>query len=101
MQGRIYKPAKSATQSGKGKTKDWVLEFEQEKRRDVEPLMGWTSTTETMQQVRLSFDTKDEAIAYAQKNGIPYRVLEPAPAIVRKASYADNFRYGRVGSWTH
>ncbi len=101
MAARIYRPAQTAMQSGPARTKDWVLEYEPDSPREIDPLMGWTSSRDTKAQVRLSFDTKDEAVAYAERNGIPYRVTDPQPrAAVRKA-YADNFRFGRKGSWTH
>lgn len=101
MLARIYKPAKTATQSGNAKTKDWVLDYEQVSAREAEPLMGWTSSSDMLSQVRLAFDTKEEAIAYAEQNGIPYRVFEANPRGFIKKSYAENFKYGRVGSWTH
>lgn len=100
MVAKIYKPAKTAMQSGKALDK-WVLEFEPASRRAIDPLMGWTSTDETRSQVRLSFDTKEEAISYAKHEGIPFRVVEPHVPRPVKKSYANNFRYGRRVSWTH
>jgi hypothetical protein len=101
MAARIYRPAQTAMQSGPARTKEWVLEYEPDCPREIDPLMGWTSSRDTKSQVKLTFDSKDEAVAYAERNGIPYRVVEPKPrAAVRKA-YADNFRFGRKGSWTH
>ena len=88
-------------QSGLARTKDWVLEFEPELPRTIDPLMGWTGSQDTRQQVQLSFDTKEEAIAYAERNGIPYTVHDPEPRKPIPKSYADNFRYGRIGAWTH
>ena len=78
MTARIYLPARSAMQSGQAKDK-WVLEYEPEKPREIEPLMGWTSSADMKSQVKLRFDSKDEAIAYAERNGIAYRVEEPKP----------------------
>jgi hypothetical protein len=101
MAARIFKPAKTAMQSGAARTKEWVLEHEPERRREIDPLMGWTSSSDTRAQVRLSFDTKEEAIAYAERNGIPYRLMEPTPRKLQRKSYSDNFRFGRIGSWTH
>jgi hypothetical protein len=98
---RIYIPARTAMQSGTAKTKSWVLEFEQASPKTVEPLMGWTSSADTRQQVRLRFDTKEEAIAYCQHNGIPYQVCEPNPPKRRIMAYADNFAYSRRTPWTH
>ena len=101
MLARIYKPAKSAMQSGRARTKSWWLEYEPSEPLQVEPLMGWTSSTDTAQQVRLSFDTKEEAIAFAESNGLAYKVEEPKPRKAIRKSYSDNFKFGRIGSWTH
>jgi hypothetical protein len=100
MKARIFLPPKSAMQSGTAKTHRWVLEYEPtEKIRD--PLMGWTGSNDTLQQVRLSFDTKEAALAYAAANQIEYE-LELPPAHVKKPkSYADNFRFDRKENWTH
>jgi len=101
MLARIYRPAKSAMQSGLAKTKDWVLEFEPASARRQDPLMGWTSSTDMNGQVKLKFDTQEEAAAYAQAHGIPFQVTEPkVPRKIIKA-YADNFAYQRKESWTH
>jgi hypothetical protein len=101
MAARIYKPARTAMQSGPARTKEWVLEFEPEVAREIDPLMGWTSSRDMKSQVRLSFETKEEAIAYAERSGIAYRVSEPKLRAAMRKSYADNFRFGRKGSWTH
>jgi hypothetical protein len=101
MAARIFKPARSAMQSGLGRTKEWVLEHEPDSERGIDPLMGWTSSRDMLSQVRLEFDSREEAIAYAERNGIAYRVIEPTPRKVTRKSYSDNFRYGRIGSWTH
>lgn len=101
MGARIYKPAKTPMQSGMAKTKDWVLDFDPEEPRQVEPLMGWTSSGDMRQQVRLQFDTKEEAIAYCERTGIPYHVIEPKPVARRTIAYADNFAYSRRDAWTH
>jgi hypothetical protein len=83
------------------KTQSWVLDFEQASRKAVEPLMGWTSSADTRQQVRLRFDSKEEAIAYCEQNGIPYRVFEPNPPTLQIQAYEDNFAYTRRVPWTH
>ena len=80
MVARIYKPAKTAMQSGTAKTREWVLDYEPEQPRAVEPLMGWTSSGDMRQQVRLRFETQEEAVAYCERHGIPYQVAEPKPA---------------------
>jgi hypothetical protein len=101
MTARIYKPAKTAMQSGTAKTKDWVLDFEPESPRMIEPLMGWTSSADMLQEVRLRFDTKEEAIAYCERRGIAYQVSEPKESARRVISYSDNFAFSRRDPWTH
>ncbi len=101
MVARIYKPARTAMQSGTAKTKLWVLDYEPEQPRQVEPLMGWTSSDDMKSQLRLRFETREEAIAYCEKNGIPYQVFEAREPARRKIAYADNFAFNRVGQWTH
>ena len=101
MVARIYKPTKTAMQSGKARTKKWVLDYEPATPREVEPLMGWTSSGDMNSQIRLTFATKEEAIAYAERKGIAYQVQEPKTRRVTARAYADNFKYGRIGSWTH
>lgn len=101
MSARIYSPARTAMQSGTAKTGHWVLEFDPEQPLTIDPLMGYTSSGDMKSQVRLTFDTKDEAIAYAKKNGIAFRVDEPKEAKRRQMSYAENFRYDRKIPWTH
>jgi hypothetical protein len=101
MAARIYKPARTAMQSGTAKTKEWVLDYEPEQPRTVEPLMGWTSSGDMKQQLRLAFDSKEEAIAYCERNGIAYQVFETPPPKRQRISYADNFAYTRRTPWTH
>ncbi len=101
MLARIFRPAKTAMQSGKGKTNDWILEYEPAAARKADPLMGWTQSSDMNGQLRLAFDSRDEAIAYAQTRGIPFQVFEPkTPKRIIKA-YADNFAAGRKIPWTH
>ncbi len=101
MTARIYRPAPNAMQSGKGKSKDWVLSYGQASPREIEPLMGYTSTTDTQVQVRLSFDTLEEAEVYARANGIPYTVQPSHTPTPKRSSYPDNFRFDRKTPWTH
>ena len=101
MTARIYKPAKTAMQSGTAKTKEWVLDYEPEQPRAIEPLMGWTSSGDMKQQVQLRFDSAEEAIAYCERHGIPYQVAAAKASARRGISYSDNFAYGRRGAWTH
>ncbi|MEO1200755.1 MAG: ETC complex I subunit [Pseudomonadota bacterium] len=101
MRARILRPARTAMQSGKAKTKKWVLDFEQSGPRAVEPLMGWTSSSDMRQQLRLSFDTLDEALSYAERNGIEVTVEPERKTERRKIAYADNFRSDRRQPWSH
>ena len=102
MVARIYKPARNAMQSGRANVKEWVLDYEPEKPREVEPLMGWTSSADMKQEVHLRFHTKEEAIAFCERNGIPYQVFESKePPPRRGLYYADNFAFGRRVPWTH
>ena len=101
MLARIYRPAKNAMQSGKAKTKDWVLEFEPASARKPDPLMGWTTSSDMNGQIRLTFETRDEAVAYAQRHEIAFQIFEAkAPKRIIKA-YADNFAANRKQPWTH
>ncbi len=88
-------------QSGTAKTGHWVLEFVPETPLKIDPLMGYTSSSDTRRQVQLNFPTKEEAIAYAERNGIPFRVEEAKVPKRRQVSYAENFRYDRKIPWTH
>jgi ETC complex I subunit conserved region len=101
MTARIYRPARTAMQSGNAKTKEWVLDFEPEQPRVVEPLMGWTASGDMKQELRLFFQTKEEAIAYCEREGLAYQVFE-SPLVRRpRIAYADNFAAGRRDAWTH
>ena len=103
MRARIYLPARSAMTSGQANTKRWTLEFSPELPRSVDPLMGWTSSADMNQQVRLGFDTKEAAIDYAERYNIPYVVEEAQPRRpnIRPRGYGGNFAYDRRGPWTH
>lgn len=89
---RIYQPTKTAMQSGRRNTKQWLVVFESGERRGIDPLMGWTSSAETRTQLRLRFADRDEAVAFAERNGLSYEVCEPRATTIRPKSYADNFR---------
>jgi hypothetical protein len=101
MRARIFQPPKNAMQSGRAGTNEWVLEFERSSPQRPDPLMGWIGSSDTQQQVRLSFQTREEAVGYAEKNGITYDLELPQPRRIRPKAYADNFRYGRIENWTH
>jgi|TARA_B100000519_G_C13993811_1_gene320556 hypothetical protein len=100
---RIYKPAKTAMQSGRGKTKSWILEFEPSAAKRPDQLMGWISSQDMKaDQVRIKFSEKEQAIDFARRVGISFRVQEQAKKKVMPKSYADNFRPDRkTGNWTH
>ena len=101
MPARIYKPSKTAMQSGFANTKAWVLDFEPEAPRQVEPLMGWTSSGDMKQQLTIHFDSKEDAVAYCERKGIAYQVIEPKDSKQRQVAYADNFAFRRGEPWTH
>ncbi len=88
-------------QSGTAATDKWIIEYEPSLRPLADPLMGYNSSADMRRQIRLEFDTREEAIAYAERNRIPYRVFEAHEPERKKISYADNFRFGRPQPWTH
>ena len=101
MSAKIYRPAKTAMQSGKAKTHIWFLEFDAARPRTIDPIMGYTSSGDMYQQVRLAFETRELAIAYAEREGIEYRIIEPKEAARKQVAYPDNFRFNRMQPWTH
>ncbi|MEQ6204572.1 ETC complex I subunit [Sulfitobacter sp. HNIBRBA2951] len=103
MRARIYQPARTAMSSGTAKTNKWVLEFAQDSAREVDPLMGWTSSSDTQSQIKLEFATKQDAVDYAVENGIDAQVQEPnrRKPNIRAGGYAENFATDRRGAWTH
>jgi NADH dehydrogenase len=103
MRARIYQPAKTAMSSGTARTKHWVLEFAPAERREIDPLMGWTSSGDMDSQVRLRFDSKQAAVDYAKHHGIDAVVQEPhkRKPNIRPRGYAENFAVDRKGAWTH
>src|SRR5579862_5567884 len=98
---RIFQHPKTAMQSGRAGTRDWVLEFEPTEARRADPLMGWAGSADTQAQVRLRFETRDEAVAYAEREGLRYDVELPHERKFVPKSYSDNFRFGRSENWTH
>lgn len=103
MRARIYQPARTAMQSGTAKAKGWVLEFAPATAREVDPLMGWTSSDDTQAQVKLRFDSREAAEAYAAAKGIEFEVIEPKgrKPVIRPRGYGENFATDRRGAWTH
>lgn len=96
MLARIYRPAKTAMQSGRARTKKWCLEFEPAEARRLDPLMGWSGSDDMQDQVSLRFGSREQAVAYAEKHGIAYEVAEPHGRKLQIKSYAQNFAYNRV-----
>ncbi len=96
MLARIFQPTKNAMQSGRANTRAWYLEFAPEQAREIEGLMGWTSSADMNGQVVLKFDSRAAAIAFADGRGIPYRVVEPKKPTPQRRPYADNFRYDQM-----
>lgn len=92
---KIYRPAKTAMQSGRAKTHRWLLEFERPTPGRPDALMGWNSMPDTISQVKLSFATREEAVAYAEAKQIPYTIQEPKSAEVKPKAYAENFSFNR------
>ncbi|WP_432450628.1 ETC complex I subunit [Aliiroseovarius marinus] len=103
MRARIYQPARNAMSSGLGKTKVWVLEYAADEAREIDPLMGWTGSSDTQSQVRLKFDSKEAALDYAKENGIDAAVADPhkRKPNIRQGGYGENFATQRRGPWTH
>jgi hypothetical protein len=101
MAARIYRPAKTAMSSGQAKAQRWLLEYEPERPKAIEPLMGYTASDDMKSQIRLEFDTREQAIGYAERNAIPYRVFSAHDQLRSSISYSDNFRRDRRQPWTH
>jgi hypothetical protein len=101
MRARIFRQPKNAMQSGYAATQDWVLEFEATGPRRADPLMGWIGGTDTRSQVRLVFESRDEAVAYAERQGLMFDIELPQERAIRPKAYADNFKFGRAENWTH
>ena len=103
MRARIYQPARNAMQSGMSKTRTWVLEFAPASARDTDPLMGWTGSADMQSQVRLKFDSREAAEAYAADHGIDAQVVEPKrrKPVIRQGGYGENFATNRRTVWTH
>ena len=88
-------------QSGTAKTEHWLLVYEPEVPLSVDPLMGYTSSSDMRRQIKLSFESRDDAVAYAKRNGIPYQVAIEQDSEPKIQSYSDNFRFNRPQPWTH
>lgn len=93
MQVKIYQPAKTTMQSGRAKTKKWVLEYDLATRRAPEPLIGWVASGDTLNQVKMQFDTIEQAVSHAEKMGWTYSITKPAARKLKGRTYLDNFKY--------
>ena len=98
---KIYKPAKSSMQSGYGKTKKWLAEYISNEQTNKDALMGWNSSKDTNSQIKLFFDTKEQAIEWAKNNKYQYFIEESKAKKIKIKSYAANFDTNRKESWTH
>ncbi|WP_419796713.1 MAG: ETC complex I subunit [Terasakiella sp.] len=96
MDVRIYQPAKNAMQSGRAKTKIWILEFMPIAAERADDLMGWTGGGDTRKQLQMKFESKEQAIAFAKKKGLSFTVKEPKARKLQIKNYADNFALNRV-----
>ena len=83
-------------QSGEAKTRDWVVRFEPKAARRIDPLMGWTSSSDTDQQVIMQFPTREAAVAFCENHGMDYQIQEPRQRKIKIRAYSDNFKYGAV-----
>ena len=92
MKAKIYKPSKTAMQSGRSKYNKWVLKFLDQKNQLKDTMMGWNGGSSTVSQIELKFSSKEEAANYAKKNSIDYEILETSERKVINKSYADNFK---------
>ncbi len=101
MTALIFSPARNAMQSGKGKSKHWVLVHERDSGRSIDPLMGYSSSTDMNAQVRLTFESQEAAEDYAKRNGLAYRVEASHKATAKRSVYTDNFQSNRKVPWTH
>ncbi|MBW8270259.1 NADH dehydrogenase ubiquinone Fe-S protein 4 [Caldovatus aquaticus] len=100
---RLYQPPRSAMQSGRARSREWVLEFPPAERKRIDPLTGWFGSADTpATELRLRFESLEQALAYARANGIAVEIEPPPPrTTIRPRSYADNFRWNRTENWTH
>ena len=92
MKARIFQKPKNAMQSGRAGTQRWMLEFAPAEARKADPLLGWTGSGDTQRQLRLGFASREEAVAYAEKNGIDVEITSTPERRLKIQAYADNFR---------
>ena len=101
MTVKIYKPSKSSMQSGQMNTKKWLAEYISDTEQDKDTLMGWNSSLDTKSQIKVFFETKEQAIEWAKNNNYQYFVQDPKQRKIKPKNYASNFHINRKESWTH
>ena len=98
---RVYQPRKNAMQSGRAKTKHWMVEFEPGAQPANDTLMGWVGQGDTRNQLKMRFESRDDAVAFCTRNGLEFQVIEPQARKLQRKSYSDNFSPDRDKNWTH
>ena len=98
---RVYQPRKNAMQSGRARTRSWVVEFEPGARGKNDDLMGWAGAGDTRNQLRMVFESRDDAVAFCKKQGLEFQLTEPKSRTTKLKSYSDNFNFYRQKNWTH
>ena len=96
-EARIYQPAKTAMQSGRANIRKWILEFEPSSAKRADPLMGWIGSEDTRTQVRLTFNSREKAVSFAERHGLEFRLSEPKFRRIRPKNYSDNFSFKAIG----
>ena len=101
MRARIFREPKTSMQSGQANLHEWVLEYGQSEPMQADPLTGWSGSGDTQSQLRLKFPSREEAVAYAEREAIAFDLELPPVRIRKPKAYADNFRFDRLQNWTH
>ncbi len=96
MKAHIFRPTRTAMQSGQANTREWIFEFIPESSLFIDPLMGWSGMKDTTRQIQIAFDSQEEAIAYAKRNGLDFQLAEPKMRVIKPKSYAANFAFNKV-----
>ena len=96
MRAKIFQPSRNAMQSGQANTRHWVLEYEPEEAKSTDALIGWGGAGDMRGQIQLRFDTKEDATAYAERNGLPYTFIEQKTRQMVPKSYSDNFKFDKI-----
>ena len=96
MKAKIYQPTKTAMQSGSANMQNWIVEYEPQEAKEIDTLMGWVGSGDMQSQLKLKFSSKDAAVAYAERNGLFYDLVEPNIRRIHPKSYSDNFKFGKI-----